>query len=68
MYIAKFIHNEGRWNVTLMEKRWSDSLLSHEIELIGNRKFFLYSSGQRWIRKQIIKNLVKYKQLEILDG
>lgn len=68
MYIVKVIRSEGRWNVTLLEKRWSESLLSNEIELVGSKKFIFHFIAKQWIRRRIIKHLVKTNRLEIIDG
>lgn len=68
MYVAKFNRSGIVWTVTLLEKQWSESMLSHEVSEICKKKFVFHSSGYRWINKEISKHLFTRHELEIIDG
>lgn len=68
MYVARFDKYRLRWNVTLFEKNWSEQMLSHEVSEITTHKFFFHGSAKRWVRKEIVKQLVKQHKLEIING
>lgn len=68
MYVAKFTRIGIRWEVVLFEKRWSETMLSHEIEMINKKGFFFHSRGYRWVNREIAKILFRQHKLEIIDG
>ena len=68
MYIAKFDKTGIRWKVTLFNKRWSEEMLSNEMEAISDKNFFFHASGYRWVNKEIAKQLFAQHKLEIIDG
>jgi hypothetical protein len=68
MYVAKFTKNGIRWKVILFEKRWLETMLSNEIDIINTKKFFFHSNGYRWANKEIARHLFKQHKLEIIDG
>jgi hypothetical protein len=68
MYVAKFTRSGLLWEVTLFEKRWSETMLSHEIEMVNKRRFIFHSSGYRWVNKEVAKILFRQHKLEIIDG
>ena len=68
MHVAKFTKKGIRWEVVLFEKRWSEIMLSNEIEIINKKGFFFHSSGYRWVNKEIAKILFRQHKLEIIDG
>jgi hypothetical protein len=68
MHVAKFTRSGIRWEVTLFEKRWSDTMLSNEIEMVNKKTFLFHSSGYRWVNKEIAKILFRQHKLEIIDG
>lgn len=68
MYVAKFDRHGVKWTVTLFEKHWSEEMLSHQINMLSRKKFFLVSSGHRWINKEICRKLFEQHKLEIING
>jgi hypothetical protein len=68
MYVAKFTRGRIRWEITLFEKRWSETMLSHEIQIVNKKSFFFHFSGYRWVNKEIAKILFRQHKLEIIDG
>lgn len=68
MYVARFNKNRFFWQVTLFEKKWSEVMLSHEIEMINKKTFLFHSSGYRWVNKEVAKILFRQHKLEIIDG
>jgi hypothetical protein len=68
MYVARFARYRVRWYVVLFEKSWSEQMQSNEVYEINSRKFFFHGSAQRWVRKEIVKKMVKQHKLEIING
>lgn len=67
MYVAKFSKSGIRWDVKLFNKSWSSEMLSNEVKEIASKRFFLHSSGYRWVHKRIIMEIVSKHGLEIID-
>lgn len=68
MYIAKFNRQGLRWKVTLFEKSWSDEMMTNQVTAATSHKFFLHATAKRWIRNEIVKQMVKQHKLEIING
>jgi hypothetical protein len=68
MYIAKFNRTGIQWKIDLYEKKWSEEMLSNEISLINTHKFFFHTTAKRWVRNEIVKQLVNHHGLEIING
>lgn len=68
MYVAKFDKEGIFWTVTVLEKVWSDVILSHEVKEIRSKRFLFHQTGYRWIEKEICKSLFYKHQLEIING
>lgn len=68
MYIAKFTKHKIVWEATLLKKEWSSELNSNHIVSMDSKKFIFYFFAKQWIRNKIIKDLVKDKKMEIIDG
>jgi hypothetical protein len=68
MYVAKFDRAGMLWKVTLLEKRWSDQMLSNEITELKTKKFWMHHNAYRWIEREVSCDLFHKHQLEIIDG
>lgn len=68
MYVAKIKRGTIRWNVVLFEKRWSDIMFTNEAIEIGSKKLLFHSSAKRWVRNEIIRDIFRKHELEIIDG
>jgi hypothetical protein len=68
MYVAKFDREGILWRVTLLEKEWSQEMLSHEIKEISSKRFLFSTRAYRWIHNQIIIDLFAHRKLEIING
>jgi hypothetical protein len=68
MYVAKFSKRGILWQVTLLEKVWSEEMMTNEVVEKGKKNALLHSTARRWIRNQIAREMVKRHELEILNG
>lgn len=68
MYVAKIKKGPIRWDAVLFEKRWSDIMFTNEAIEIGSKRLLLHSSAKRWVRNEIIKDMFRKHELEIIDG
>jgi hypothetical protein len=68
MYVARFSRNGLRCRVVILEKHWSKEMLTNEATIINEKRFFLHSSGYRWMNKEIARILFEQHKLEIIDG
>jgi hypothetical protein len=68
MYVAKICRNNLIVEATLIDKRWSEEMLSNQIFSIKKRNFLLKSSAKRWINKQTVLNLIDIGKMEIQNG
>jgi protein associated with RNAse G/E len=68
MYLAKFDKRGLLWEITIFEKRWSDTMLSNELIKINTRLFIFHYSGYRWINREMSRLLFDKHKLEIING
>lgn len=68
MYIARFDRNKVLWKVTILEKNWSDDILSNEIKKIKSKNFVFRTHAYKWISKEICRQLFERHELEVIDG
>lgn len=54
--------------VTVIEKRWSEPMLSNVVETIGSSRFFLRSSARRWADKEMLKVIDQRYGMEYING
>ena len=67
MYVAKIIKLGILFQATLLEKQWSQEMLSNNISVLSTKKFLLRSSAHRWIRSEMARHMFMKKKLEIID-
>jgi hypothetical protein len=68
MYVVRFDRAGIFCYAKLFQKEWSDEILSHKIEVVGNRKFLTKGLAKKWVRKKIYESLIQKKKLEIQNG
>lgn len=68
MYIVKMTKKGVRTEVAIMEKVWSEQMLSHSIIEIARADFMLKSSARRWADKQILNAIDERYGLEYING
>lgn len=68
MYVAKVCRNNLVVEATLIDKRWSEEMLSHEVVSIKKRNFLFKRSANSWIQKEIVSDLVSIGKMEIENG
>lgn len=67
MYIAKLVKNKIFFHAIVLEKKWSEEILSNKIKIISERKFLLRCSAYKWMNAEITRDLFMKKKLEIID-
>lgn len=55
-------------NVTVIEKNWSETMLSHSVNEISSCKFVLRSSAKKWADKSILDIINTRYGLEYING
>jgi predicted acetyltransferase len=68
MYVVRIDNKPVGMVVYMMEKKWSQSMMTHEIRALDSKRFILRMNANRWIRKQIVKDMFRQHELEIIDG
>jgi predicted acetyltransferase len=68
MYVVRIDNKPIGMIVYTMEKKWSQTMMTHEIHELDSKRFVLRMSANRWIRKQITKYMFEQHELEIIDG
>lgn len=68
MYVAKFSKKGILWRVVLLEKVWSEEMMTNEVVEKGSKTAVFHSTASRWIRNQIAREMVLRHELEILNG
>jgi|688.fasta_scaffold1408723_2 hypothetical protein len=68
MYVIRIKNESFRYNVSVIEKIWSEEMLSNKVEVLDNRKFFLKFRGRKWAEKRILKMMKDIGKLEITNG
>lgn len=67
MYVAKITKYGLIFHAELLEKQWSEEILSNNIKKISNKNFFFRSSAYKWINSEISKTLFIKRELDIID-
>lgn len=68
MYVARFDRRGLLWDVRLFEKKWSEQMFSNEVVEISTHRFLFHSSAKKWVRNEIVKEMVRHHGLEIING
>lgn len=68
MFIVKTMRKGLMVEVTVIEKRWSESMLSNVVETISSSRFFLRSSARRWANKEMLKVIDQRYGMEYING
>lgn len=68
MYVARFSKRGILWQATLLEKVWSEEMMTNQIVERGSKTALFHSTVGRWIRNEIAREMVKRHELEILNG
>lgn len=68
MYVVRIDNKPIGMVVYMMEKKWSSAMMTHEVRTIESKRFVLRMNANRWIRKQIVKDMFRQHELEIIDG
>lgn len=68
MFIVKTMRKGLMVEVAVMEKRWSESMLSNVVETISSSRFFLRSNARRWANKEMLKVIDQRYGMEYING
>lgn len=68
MFIVKMVRNGIMINVTVMEKDWSETMLTHSVKEISSSRFILRSSAKKWADKNILDIINTRYGLEYING
>lgn len=67
MYVVKIIKLRIFFQATLLEKQWSQEMLSNNVSVLSTKNFLLRSSAHKWARSEMAKHMFIKKRLEIID-
>lgn len=68
MYVARIKKESVRYKASVIEKTWSEELMSNNISVVDSKSFFFKFVAKRWTEKTIIKNMINLGKLEISNG
>ena len=68
MYVAKISSESIFYRATLLEKTWSEEMLSNNIIELESKRFISYFLAKHWLNKKIVKLLIDRNQMEVIDG
>ena len=67
MYVAKITRSKLILHAQLLEKQWSEEMLSNKVDAISSKKFLFRYFAYKWINAEISRSLFMKKKLEIID-
>jgi hypothetical protein len=68
MYVARFKKESIKHKVYIIEKTWSEEIMSNNVQIIDSKTFFFKFRAKRWSEKRIVKMMMDLGKLEILNG
>ena len=68
MYVARIKRHSIKHRASIIEKHWSNEMLSNSIEIIDSKDFFFKFRAKKWTKKRIIDILQDKRDLEFNYG
>lgn len=68
MYVVRIDNKPIGMVVYVMEKSWSNTMMTHEVRQIDSKRFILRMRANFWIRKTVARDMFEQHELEIIDG
>lgn len=68
MYVAKIVRRNLVVEAYFWKKQWHPEISSNQLEFVSNKNFLFKSSARKWIGRQLIREMLINKDLEIING
>lgn len=67
MYVARLSSESIFYRATLLEKTWSEEMLSNNIIELESKRFISYFLAKHWLNKRMVGLMLNEKYIEIID-
>lgn len=68
MYVVRVTRHKITYKASLIEKTWSDDIMSNEVKVIQSRTFLFKFWAKAWAKNKLIKTMVERNSLEYIYG